>query len=226
MNAAISLRGEGSLLLRSPTASHKTVTPLLHRRLSTAAPVAGAKNLPFGRPHRADLGFAPIAAVGSTGGVALKDTSNNKVQTGAKKAPAITNCRVYSTEGTNNALEVVLSFVGDDGYEVGSPVDLSTFVAVPWKVKNEDGKDELLGVIHQGRPACGNAAPPSPVSLLLAVPKCLRHGSASGVAVAASTAVCLVVCQLAGQTHLCREHTMLGITDHTASRRACCRRVC
>jgi hypothetical protein len=157
MNAALSLRGEGSLLLRSPTASHKTVTPLLHRRLSTAAPVPGARNLLSGRPHRAG-DFAPIAAVGSSGGVALKNTSNNKAQTGAKKAPAITNCRVYSTEGTNNALEVVISFVGDDGYEVGSPVDLSTFVAVPWKVKNEDGKEELLGVIHQGTPTCSSAA--------------------------------------------------------------------
>jgi hypothetical protein len=86
-------------------------------------------------------------AVGGSGNTtALEKESNNRPAKEGKATPQTAiNCRINCAEGQYTNLELTLSFVGDKGYEVGVPVDLSKFPKVPW---TEDGK--VLGITYQG----------------------------------------------------------------------------
>ena len=80
-------------------------------------------------------------------------------------------CLIYSTEGTDSPLELDLFFVGDTGYEVGAPLDLSKFKRSPWTANDEAGKPEVLGVIYKGK--SGLRLPR--LHMLAVLAACLQH---------------------------------------------------
>jgi len=63
-------------------------------------------------------------------------------------APVKINCRIYSEEGAHTNLELLLSFVDQDGAIVGPSADLSTFKQVPWSTA--PGAKDKMSVIYQG----------------------------------------------------------------------------
>jgi hypothetical protein len=76
---------------------------------------------------------------GSVSGSAVVEKGDTLGKEGAA------NCHIRSTEGLKTPLELTLSFLGDAGSEVGSPVDLSKFAREDW---TENGKK--LGVTYEG----------------------------------------------------------------------------
>jgi hypothetical protein len=63
----------------------------------------------------------------------------------AAPPPGTASCRIRSGEGQNTPLELLLSFFGDKGSEVGTPADLSKLTSGAW---TDNGK--VLGVQYQG----------------------------------------------------------------------------
>jgi hypothetical protein len=92
--------------------------------------------------------IAPSASVDGGDAAVKKDVDHTAATATAATTPLKpdnVNCRIFSAEGECTPLELLLSFFGDTGYEVGSPIDLSTLTSKKWKENGEE-----LGVTYEG----------------------------------------------------------------------------
>jgi hypothetical protein len=143
---ALSLR-QGRLLLPSSSAcsQRSPAAALLHRRASPNMRSTGtSRAVHLGRREDARRRCIVSASFFGGGRTTVKKDSNNKVTSTPLKTDSV-NCRIFSAEGECTPLELLLSFFGDQGYEVGSPVDLSTFASKKWIENGEE-----LGVTYEG----------------------------------------------------------------------------